>query len=171
MDSQVPQAVLDAVARMAAAKNLDVYHVELTGRTLRVMVEAAGGTSLGTCSDLARALSDDISFRAALPPSYGLEVSSPGVERRLYRPAHYVRAAGRRIRLRTRAGVRDGVIAAADETGFTLDWQQAGVAHSERFAYTEIRSAQIVVPDDALFGRNPGPEDLHPKPEVLTHNP
>ena len=52
---------------------------------------------------------------------YTVDVSSPGTERPLRKPAHFARVIGRRVKLRTRDGRMKGEVVAADETHVTID--------------------------------------------------
>jgi len=139
-------AILGDVAR---ACGVCVYHAALRGATLRVEIDAEGGVSLETCGCFSRALDArlrDIQHpRARLP----LEVSSPGVERRLRRPAHYVAAVGRLVAVSTGTEVIEGRLESADDEGFVV----AGPSRARRLPYSEVRWARLKVADDELFGR------------------
>ena len=53
---------------------------------------------------------------------YTVDVSSPGIERPLRKPAHFARVVGRRVKLRTSDKQRlKGEVVAADETHVTVD--------------------------------------------------
>ena len=52
---------------------------------------------------------------------YTVDVSSPGIDRPLRRPAHFARVIGRRVKLRTRDGRMKGEVIAADESHVTID--------------------------------------------------
>ena len=67
----------------------------LGGRSLRVFIDHPDGVTLELCERVTLALSD-------LRERYSLEVSSPGSERPLTKPAHFRRFVGRRARVRTR---------------------------------------------------------------------
>jgi ribosome maturation factor RimP len=67
----------------------------LGGRSLRVFIDHPEGVTLALCERVTLALSD-------LRERYSLEVSSPGSERPLTKPAHFRRFVGRRARVRTR---------------------------------------------------------------------
>ncbi|HLB20590.1 MAG TPA: ribosome maturation factor RimP [Solirubrobacteraceae bacterium] len=67
----------------------------LGGRALRVFIDHPDGVTLALCERVTLALTD-------LRERYSLEVSSPGVERPLTKPAHFRRFVGRRARVRTR---------------------------------------------------------------------
>jgi ribosome maturation factor RimP len=67
----------------------------LGGRSLRVFIDHPDGVTLELCERVTLQLTD-------LRERYSLEVSSPGVERPLTKPAHFRRFVGRRARVRTR---------------------------------------------------------------------
>jgi ribosome maturation factor RimP len=92
----------DIEARLAAAEpQVEVLLAEVVaGSTLRLFIDHPDGASLDLCERVTHHLGD---FRER----YALEVSSPGIERPLTKPAHYRRFLGRRARVRTR-DARDG---------------------------------------------------------------
>ena len=67
----------------------------LGGRCLRVFIDHPQGVTLALCERVTMHLND-------LRERYSLEVSSPGSERPLTKPAHFRRFVGRRARVRTR---------------------------------------------------------------------
>jgi len=67
----------------------------LGGRCLRVFIDHPDGVTIELCERVTLQLSD-------LRERYSLEVSSPGSERPLTKPAHFRRFVGRRARVRTR---------------------------------------------------------------------
>jgi ribosome maturation factor RimP len=67
----------------------------LGGRCLRVFIDHPDGVTLAMCERVTVLLTD-------LRERYSLEVSSPGSERPLTKPAHFRRFVGRRARVRTR---------------------------------------------------------------------
>jgi ribosome maturation factor RimP len=92
----------DVESRLAAAEpQVEVLLVEVVGgETLRVFIDHPDGVSLDLCERVTHHL-------AGLRERYALEVSSPGTERPLTKPAHFRRFLGRRARVRTREQ-RDG---------------------------------------------------------------
>ena len=89
------------------------------GGTLTLFIDRPGGVDLELCGAVSAALDD---VRA----SYSLEVSSPGLDRRLRKPAHFAAVLGREVAVKL-AAPRDGrsnfrgVLVAADEDSVTLD--------------------------------------------------
>ena len=92
----------DVESRLAAAEpQVEVLLAEVVGAdTLRVFIDHPNGVSLELCERVTHHLVE-------LREHYALEVSSPGIERPLTKPAHFRRFLGRRARVRTRER-RDG---------------------------------------------------------------
>jgi ribosome maturation factor RimP len=67
----------------------------LGGRCLRVFIDHPDGVTLELCERVTMLLTD-------MRERYSLEVSSPGIERPLTKPAHFRRFVGRKARVRTR---------------------------------------------------------------------
>ncbi len=91
-----------AVTPPVAARGLALHDVEITGdgrtRVVRITVTREQGIDLDELTDLSRTL--DPVVDELVPGPYQLEVSSPGVERRLRRPEHFAAARGERIALK-----------------------------------------------------------------------
>jgi ribosome maturation factor RimP len=76
--------------------NVEVLLAEvLGGRSLRVFIDHPDGVTLAMCERVTMLLND-------MRERYSLEVSSPGSERPLTKPAHFRRFVGRKARVRTR---------------------------------------------------------------------
>ena len=83
--------------RLAATQpDIEVLLAEVVGgRCLRVFIDHPEGVTLEMCERVTRELNE-------LRERYSLEVSSPGSERPLTKPAHFRRFVGRRARVRAR---------------------------------------------------------------------
>lgn len=91
---------------------------------LRIFIDRPGGVDLGACERVTNALRD-------LNTDWALEVSSPGLDRPLTKPAHYGRFLGSRVRVRTREPLDGrksftGVLTAAGEAAINVE-DEAGV--------------------------------------------
>jgi len=84
-------------ARLARSEpDVEVLLAEVvSGSCLRVFIDHPAGVTLGLCERVSMLLGD-------LRERHSLEVSSPGSERPLTKPAHFRRFVGRRARVRTR---------------------------------------------------------------------
>jgi ribosome maturation factor RimP len=87
----------DIERRLADSEpEIEVLLAEVAGgRCLRVFIDHPDGVTLAMCERVTLALGD-------LRERYSLEVSSPGRERPLTKPAHFRRFVGHRARVRTR---------------------------------------------------------------------
>jgi ribosome maturation factor RimP len=85
-------------ARLARTEpDVEVLLAEVVGGScLRVFIDHPQGVTLALCERVTMRLAD-------LRELYSLEVSSPGTERPLTKPAHFRRFVGRRARVRTRS--------------------------------------------------------------------
>ena len=72
------------------------------GRVLRLYLDKEGGPNVDDLSRVSRQLSELLDAKDTIDGSYTLEVSSPGINRPLKKPAHFARFVGKRIRVRTR---------------------------------------------------------------------
>jgi ribosome maturation factor RimP len=146
--------IAQALAPAVSALGLELYDVDLSGsgraRILRVMVDREGGVDLDAIADATQAVSpllDAPPLDAVIAGPYALEVSSPGLERPLRTPAHYARAVGETVSVKSRAGAEHGarrvrgVVTAADDTGFELTLDDGTV---ERIAYDDVTQARTV---------------------------
>lgn len=75
--------------------------------TLRIFIDAPAGVSLEDCEKVSRQISSVLDVEDPIDGEYTLEVSSPGMDRPLYTPAHYARYVGETINARLRMA-RDG---------------------------------------------------------------
>ena len=110
------ERVREIADRVAASSGLEVVEVEILGggkaRMLRVFLDkpAAGaeplsGVTHGDCANFSREFGTILDVEDVMPGSYTLEVSSPGLDRRLIKPADFSRFTGSRLKLTTRQPV------------------------------------------------------------------
>src|SRR5919108_817227 len=104
------ERVREIAERVAASSGLEVVEVELRGggkaRMLRIVIDKPAGVTHEDCANLSREVGTILDVEDAVPGgSYLLEVSSPGLDRKLFRPADYERFIGSRVRLTTREPV------------------------------------------------------------------
>jgi ribosome maturation factor RimP len=101
--------VRDIAERVAASSGLEIVEVELRGggkaRMLRIVIDKLAGVTHEDCATVSREVGTILDVEDAVPGSYTLEVSSPGLDRKLIRPADYERFTGSRITLTTQQPV------------------------------------------------------------------
>ncbi len=110
------ERVREIADRVATSRGLEVVEVEILGggkaRMLRVFLDkpAAGNDPLAgvtheDCANFSREFGTILDVEDAMPGSYTLEVSSPGLDRKLVKAADFTRFAGGRMKLVTRQPV------------------------------------------------------------------
>ena len=91
--------------RVTASQGLELVDVEFRGggkaRLLRLFIDKPGGVTHEDCAFVSRELGTILDVEDAIPGSYTLEVSSPGLDRKLVKAADFERFAGSRVRLST----------------------------------------------------------------------
>jgi len=97
------------IVEQAGCELVDVEYVK-EGKDwfLRVYIDKPGGVTLDDCENISRPLNDKLDELDPVPHSFYLEVSSPGLERPLKKPADYRRAMGSPVEIRLYKAV-DGV--------------------------------------------------------------
>jgi len=106
----------DIEAQLATAEpDVEVLLAEVSGDTLRLFIDHPDGVSLDLCERVTHQLPQ-------VRERYALEVSSPGVDRPLTKPAHFHRFLGRHARIRMREA-RDGRTSFAGELVGATDEQ------------------------------------------------
>jgi ribosome maturation factor RimP len=101
------EKVREIAERVAQSSGLEVVDIELLGggkaRMLRIFIDKPDGITHEDCSSFSREAGTIFDVEEAVPgASYLLEVSSPGLDRRLSKPADYQRFTGSLVKLMTR---------------------------------------------------------------------
>lgn len=147
--SNLREKIESLVRRGLEDTEVELYHWELSRagpRTrLVVYIDRPQGVSLADCERASRAIEALLEEEDPLAGPYILEVSSPGIERRLWEPRHYRQAVGKRVRVVLRkpvAGrnVQEGRLSSASEEGITLELDSGPVF----VPFSHINRAQLV---------------------------
>ncbi len=123
----VAQRVWELSQPLAGELGLSLWDVQFVKEGadwfLRVFIDKEGGVSIDDCVDMTHALSPVLDKEDPIPQEYLLEVSSPGLERKLTRPQHFAAYLGRPVRAKLirplENGERElcGVLLRAEESG------------------------------------------------------
>lgn len=151
---------IEALARRVADEEMvEVFDLRVASdgsRTaIRVFLDVPGGvTTLKDCESFSRKLGALLEVEDPVPGPYVLEVSSPGINRRLTKPAHFAASRGRRVRVALGEpveGIRNvtGTLIGSDDAGIEVDRGDG----TFRIPYRLIRKANLDVSQEELFGR------------------
>jgi ribosome maturation factor RimP len=104
--SSVEEQVREIADRVAASQGLEVWDVELRGtagksRLLRIYIDGPEGVTLENCENVSREMSTILDIEDPVKGAYTLEVSSPGLDRKLRNAADYERFIGNLVKLQT----------------------------------------------------------------------
>jgi ribosome maturation factor RimP len=99
--------IQEIAERVAQSSGLEVVEVELRGggkaRMLRIFIDKPDGVTHEDCANFSREVGTIFDVEDAVPGStYTLEVSSPGLDRKLSKPADFQRFTGSLVKLMTR---------------------------------------------------------------------
>ncbi len=133
------------------------YIVDITYRreggklALRILADKEGGITMDDCTGLSNELSELLDRKNIIEEQYVLEVSSPGLDRKLNKDEDFAWAVGKRIKVTTYApldgknvfvgvlaGLRDGTIVVSEKEGISAEIPRDKIA-SARLA-TEVNN-------------------------------
>ena len=111
MDSRsVKERVCQLAEQAAIDHGVELVHAEVAGPdnrpVVRVFIDKPGGVTHDDCSDVSHHLGTVLDVEDFIHSAYTLEVSSPGLERGLYKAADYERFAGHLAKIKTRAPIK-----------------------------------------------------------------
>jgi ribosome maturation factor RimP len=137
----VNETVRDVVLSVVGDHDVELYDLEVQGPVVRVFVDRAGGVDLEVLSAVTRAVSRGLDAADPIGHRYTLEVTSPGLERKLRTPEQFIRAVGEMVKVKTKPDVEgerrvEGALTNADSDGITVG--------DRKLAYHEIERARTV---------------------------
>jgi len=153
------ERVREIADRVAATSGLEIVDVEFLGggkaRMLRVFLDksAAGtdplaGVTHEDCAKFSREFGTILDVEDVMPGAYTLEVSSPGLDRKLVKAADFARFTGSRVKLTTRQPVNnnrhfEGRLEKLQDGRLTLDLSVA--SHKSRKKMGEAAGQKIEI--------------------------
>jgi len=112
MNEEIVDRVTQVAQRVAESEGLEVIEVQLLGggkkRMLRITIDKPAGVTHADCETISQQVGTILDVEDVIPgSSYTLEVSSPGVERKLRGAADFERFVGRKAKVVLREPVED----------------------------------------------------------------
>lgn len=105
---------------LIAQCGVELYDTEIAnenGRTIyRIFITKQGGVNLDDCEAVSRLLSPIFDVEPPVSGDYSLEVSSPGLERKLSEPRHFKASLGELVKIQAADKISGRLIKANDET-------------------------------------------------------
>ncbi len=131
------------IAKIVEANGAALYDTEVVTEfdetIFRVLVTKAGGVSLDLCATISHELSPFLDVHPPMSEAYRLEISSPGIERKLTKPVHFKNAIGEKVKLKiTGEDKLKGLLKSADNNGIIVETKQG----DESFEYGVLGTAK-----------------------------
>lgn len=147
----VEDKLINIILPAIEALGIDLWGYELlrhgTRTELWVYIDSESGVTLDQCAEVSRQISAVLDVEDPITERYQLQVSSPGMDRRFFKPEQYARYLGKKIKIRlriARSGVRNftGILLAADEQKIALE---CGSESPIELEFDQIEKAHLVV--------------------------
>jgi len=131
------------IAKIVKANGAEFYDSEVVSEgeetIFRISITREEGVNLDLCAEISHALSPFLDVHPPMSSPYRLEVSSPGIERRLRKTEHFKSAIGENIKLKVPGQDRlKGVLKSADDKGITVETKHG----DESYSYRDILTAK-----------------------------
>jgi ribosome maturation factor RimP len=131
------------IAKIIEANGAALYDTEVVTEfeetIYRVLVTKVGGVNLDLCATISHELSPFLDVHPPMSQAYRLEISSPGIERKLVKPVHFINAVGEKVKLKLGDGDKvKGTLISADNDGIVVETKQG----EEGFAYSELNTCK-----------------------------
>ena len=140
--SKLEASILEMASPIAEECGCYIYDIEYAkegkNRYLRIFADKDGGISLDDCEAISRRLSDILDGMDPIKENYVLEVSSPGIERKLKNPEHFERYIGEVVEIGLFKPVNDSKAILAELKSFedgnitvNIDGEEMSIMQSE----------------------------------------
>ena len=147
----VAETVEPLIAPTITAQGVELYDLEYVkeggNRILRLYIDKENGVDLNDCERVSRAAEAVLDAHDPIPDAYVLEVSSPGIERRLKKESHFAQYIGHKINVRLYKAVGGqksftGVLTGYENNTITLT-DESGEARS--FEHNQVSLCRLSV--------------------------
>ena len=148
--NQIEANVQTIAERVAASEGIEIVSVELLGgganRMLRITIDKPAGVSHADCEFISQQVGTILDVEDTIPGShYTLEVSSPGVERKLTKPREFERFVGQKVKIVLRQPVENrrswvGALKSFADGTITLE---PAPGKSVQFPFDQVEKANL----------------------------
>jgi ribosome maturation factor RimP len=150
MVESVASKIEEIAHRVAESEGLELVEVEVKGgggsRLVRISIDKPEGVSHADCETVSQQVGAILDVEDVVPGGrYTLEVSSPGVERKLLKPQDYQRFQGKKAKVTLREPVEgrrswEGTLAGMEDGLIRLDVERGDVI---RFPFEQVQKAHL----------------------------
>ena len=150
MPESIASKIEEIAKRVAESEGLEIVEVEVKGggahRFVRISIDKPEGVSHGDCEVISQQVGTILDIEDVVPGGrYTLEVSSPGVERKLLKPQDYQRFQGKKAKVTLREPLEgrrnwEGTLAGIEEGLIRLDLERGDPV---RFTFEQVQKANL----------------------------
>jgi ribosome maturation factor RimP len=151
MKEAVASKIEEVAQRVTESEGLELVEVEVKGggsghRLVRIAIDKPEGVTHGDCENVSQQVGTILDVEDLVPGGrYTLEVSSPGVERKLHKPQDYQRFQGKKASITLRQPVEgskhwDGILTGFQDGVVTLELKPG---KSIAFPFDQITKAHL----------------------------
>ena len=149
MREAVASKIEEVAQRVAQSEGLELVEVEVKGggnsRFVRIAIDKPEGVTHGDCELVSQQVGTILDVEDLVPGHYTLEVSSPGVERKLLKPQDYERFQGRKARITLREAVEgrknwEGTLSGFADGAAIMEIEPG---QTRQFPFTQIQKANL----------------------------
>ncbi len=150
MSVQMAAKIEEIAQRVTDAEGLELVEVEVKGggnqRLVRISIDKPEGVTHGDCETVSQQVGTILDVEDVVPGGrYTLEVSSPGLERKLLKPQDYQRFQGKKANLTLREAVNgrrhwDGTLAGLEEGQVLIE---TAPGETMRFPLVQVQKATL----------------------------
>ena len=143
-------AKIEAIARrVAESEGMEIVEVEAKGggknQLVRIFIDKPEGISHADCELISQQVGTILDVEDVVPGHYTLEVSSPGVERKLLKPGDFQRFSGKKAKITLREPLLnqrhwEGTLAGVDDNMIVLD---SISGEKLRFRFDQVEKANL----------------------------
>jgi len=131
------------ISKIIEANGAALYDTEIVSEfdetIFRVLITKVGGVTLDECATISYELSPFLDVNPPMSQRYRLEVSSPGIERKLVKPVHFKNAIGEKVKLKiVGADKLKGILISADNDGIVVETKQG----EESYKYSDLNTCK-----------------------------
>jgi ribosome maturation factor RimP len=150
MHQAVASKIEEIAQRVAQSEGIEVVEVEVKGggnnRFVRISIDRPSGVTHADCELISQQVGTILDVEDVVPGGrYTLEVSSPGLERKLTKPQDFLRFQGKKSKITLREPIDgrrnfEGILAGFEEGAVALD---TGDGKTIRFPLDQVQKANL----------------------------
>ena len=151
MSAPMAAKITQLLTPVLEAQGVTLYDLEFIkeggSKILRLYIDKPEGIDLNDCERVSRAAEAELDIHDPIPTAYYLEVSSPGIERKLSKPEHFERYVGHKIAIKLYGPVDrrrkfTGSLTSYENGNLSLTEEDGQVRNFEQ---TQISACRLVV--------------------------